>query len=426
MRRSASLYVVIALLVVPFAFAEAPETIFIKNGHIIPVVGAPIDNGSLLIRDGKIVDIGANIKAPSGATIIEAEGRFVYPGMVAPLTAIGVTGYPRAGNDTNETGVSTPHMDPYDALNPEDDCVEVTRIDGVTTVLTVSGSRNVLNGKAIALNLEGNLAHEMLLERDVAQVFNMAAKRDGKYPSTLQGVNAFVRDKLYEAKRYAEKKEKNGDEDSFKRDLEMEALIPVVNQEMPAIFLTSDEVTIRNALRMIEEYELKGIIQAGADILKYADQLAAKKIPVIWSGTTTLPKRWEPVDLNYHTAAVLAEKGVLFAFNEGGRGPGSRNVRRQPVPASLSVAYGLSEDEAIKALTINPAKILGIDDRVGSLEKGKIANVVISSKSLIQMSAKIHTVIINGKVIPQTSVQTRLRDKYDKILKERMKKKKTT
>ena len=306
MRRSASIFVVVALLVLPVAFAQAPGTILIKNGHIIPVVGPSIEKGSLLIREGKIVDIGTNIKAPSGATIIDAEGRYVYPGMVAPLTAVGVTGYPRAGNDTDETGVSTPHMDPYDALNPEDDCIDVTRIDGVTTVLTVSGSRNVLNGKAIVLNLDGNLAHELLLERDVAQVFNMTAKRDGKYPSTLQGVNAFVRDKLYEAKRYAEKKEKNGDEDSFKRDLEMEALLPVVNKEMPAIFLTSDEVTIRNALRMIEEYDLKGIIQAGADILKYADQLAAKKIPVIWSGTTTIPKRWEPVDLNYHTAAVLA------------------------------------------------------------------------------------------------------------------------
>jgi imidazolonepropionase-like amidohydrolase len=425
MRKSASLFVVVALFVLPIAFAETTGTILIKNGHIVPVVGPSIENGSLLIRDGKIVDIGTSIKAPSGAQVIDARGKFVYPGMVAPLTAIGVTGYPRSGNDTNETGVSTPHMDPYDALNPEDDCVDVTRIDGVTTVLTVSGSRNVLNGKAIALNLEGNLAHEMLLKRDVAQVFNMGAKRDGKYPSTLQGVHAFVRDKLYEAKRYAEKKEKNGDKDSFKRDLELEALVPVVIGEMPGIFLTADEVTLRNALRIIEEYDLKGIIQASADILKYADQLAEKKIPVIWNGTTTVPRRWETVDLNYHTAAVLAEKGVLFAFSEGRRGPGSRNVRRQPVPASLSVAYGLSEKEAIKALTINPAKILGIDDKVGSLEKGKIANVVISSKSLIQMSAKIDTVIINGKVIPMTSVQTRLRDKYEKIVKERMKKKTT-
>ena len=117
---------------------------------------------------------------------------------------------------------------------------------------------------------------------------------------------------------------------------------------------------------------------------------------------------------------MLAAKGVLFAFNET-RGQGSRNVRRQPVPASLSVAYGLSEEEAIKALTINPARILGIDDQVGSLEAGKIANVVVCSKSLVELSSRIQTVIIKGKVIPLTSPQTRLRDKFEKIVRERMK-----
>ena len=134
-----------------------------------------------------------------------------------------------------------------------------------------------------------------------------------------------------------------------------------------------------------------------------------------------MPDRWEPIDQNYRAAWVLAAKGVLFAFNES-RGQGSRNVRRQPVPASLSVAYGLSEDDAIKALTINPARILGIDDQVGSLEPGKIANVVVCTKSLIQLSSRIQTVIIKGKVIPRTSYQTRLREKFDQIVKERMSK----
>jgi imidazolonepropionase-like amidohydrolase len=202
----------------------------------------------------------------------------------------------------------------------------------------------------------------------------------------------------------------------------MEALLPVVNGEMPVILLTSDEVTIRIALRIIEEYNLKGILHATSGILKFVDELAAKKIPVIWAGTNTRPDRWEPTDLNYHTASVLEEKGVLFAFTDGG-GPGSRGIRRMPVPASLSIAHGLSEEAAVRAITINPAKILGIDDQVGSLEEGKTANLIICSKSLIQTSSKIDTVIINGKVIPLTSFQTRLRDKYEVIVKERLAKK---
>lgn len=415
-------------------FAQAQETILIKNGTIVPVVGNPIQNGSLLIQKGKIVKIGTDIKAPSDAKIIDVKGMYVYPGIVAPLTAVGVTGYPGAGSDTDEIGISTPHMDPFDAINPEDECIEVTRIDGVTTVLTASGSRSVLNGKAVIMNLEGDLAEDLVIKRYAAQIFNIGAKTQGKYPSTLMGVNSLIRDKLNQARFYAEKKKKSIEqagekknekrEEPFKLDLEMEALIPVINKEVPVLFITSDEVTIRNALQIIKEYNLKGIIHARAGILKFVDQLVARKIPVIWAGTTTIPQRWEPFDLNYHTASVFAAKEVLFAFNESGRGPGSRNVRRQPVPASLSVAYGLSEEEAIKALTINPAKILGIDDQVGSLEKGKTANIIICSKSLIQLSSKIHTVIINGKVIPRTSVQTRLRDKFVKIVKERIRKKK--
>jgi imidazolonepropionase-like amidohydrolase len=217
-----------------------------------------------------------------------------------------------------------------------------------------------------------------------------------------------------------QKQEPKPGQEAPKPDPEMETLARVLRRELPVMFVTSNETTIRNAIELIDEYNLKGIIFAGADILKSVDQLAAKKIPVVWAGTTTMPARWEPIDMNYRAASVLASKGVLFAFNET-RGQGARNVRRQPVPASLSVAYGLSEEEAIKALTINPAKILGIDDQVGSLEVGKIANVVVCSKSLVELSSKIQTVIIKGKVIPLTSSQTRLRDKFEKIVKDRMK-----
>jgi len=403
--------------------AQPQETILIQNGTIVPVVGRIIQNGSLLIQKGKIVQIGTNIKAPSDAKIIDAKGMYVYPGLVAPLTAIGVTGYPGAGNDMDEVGVSTPQMDPYDAINPEDDCIEVTRIGGVTTVMTISGSRNVINGKSVIMNLEGDLAEDMVIKKYIAQIFNMGARRKDKYPTTLPGVNSLIRAKLDEAKLYAEKKKGEKKEEPFKHNLEMEALIQVIKGEALALFITYNEVTIRNALRIIKEYNLKGILYAKADILKFADQLAAEKIPVIWAGTMTIPKRWEPYDWNYHTAAILSAKGVRFALGQTSWGPNNRDVRNLPVPASMSVAHGLAEEEAIKAITIYPARILGVDDQVGSLEVRKTANVVIWSESPIQMRARVHTVIINGKIIPMTSFQTRLRDKFEKLVRERMKKK---
>jgi imidazolonepropionase-like amidohydrolase len=401
-------------------------------------VGEVIPNGSLLIQNGKIAKIGTDIEIPPLATVIDAEGKCVYPGLVAAMTAVGVTGYPGSGNDVNELGVVTPQIDAFDAINPEDSTIEVTRIDGVTTVMTTSGSMNIINGKAVVLNLRGNIAEEMVIKRDMAQIFNMGAKgqsgfgprRPGNYPTTLPGIMALVRDKLNQALFYAEKaknaqknekeRESGRESEPFKRDLAMEALLQVLKGKMPAVFITSNEVTIRNALQIIKEYKLKGIIYARADILKFADQLALEKIPVIWAGTTTIPERWQPYDLNYHSAAVLSKKGVLFCFDILGFGVNSHRVRSIPVPASISVAHGLSEEEAIKALTINPAKILGVDELVGSLEVGKLANVALWDDTPIQLSSRVRKVIIEGNVIPMTSVQTRLRDKFEKIVYERM------
>ncbi|MGB6867941.1 MAG: amidohydrolase family protein [Candidatus Aminicenantaceae bacterium] len=438
MNKRIQLIFVLILVFILTNVALSQEQILIKNGKIVPVVGEVIPNGSLLIQNGKIAKIGTDIEIPPLATVIDAEGKCVYPGLVAAMTAVGVTGYPGSGNDVNELGVVTPQIDAFDAINPEDSTIEVTRIDGVTTVMTTSGSMNIINGKAVVLNLRGNIAEEMVIKRDMAQIFNMGAKgqsgfgprRPGNYPTTLPGIMALVRDKLNQALFYAEKAknaQKNEKEresgrasEPFKRDLAMEALLQVLKGKMPAVFITSNEVTIRNALQIIKEYKLKGIIYARSDILKFADQLALEKIPVIWAGTTTIPERWQPYDLNYHTAAVLSKKGVLFCFDILGFGVNSHRVRSIPVPASISVAHGLSEEEAIKALTINPAKILGVDELVGSLEVGKLANVALWDDTPIQLSSRVRKVIIEGNVIPMTSVQTRLRDKFEKIVYERM------
>jgi imidazolonepropionase-like amidohydrolase len=421
MKRLAALFVMIALGIVRVAVpTAAQDAIVIKNGKIIPVVGVPISGGSLVIEKGKITAIGPDVRVPEKAQIINAAGMYVYPGMVAPLTAVGLSGYPGAGSDTNEIGLSVPYLDPYEALNPEDETIAVARVDGITTVLTAAGSARLINGKAIALRLDGDLPEDMILQRDVCLVFNTSAKQTNSYPATFEGISRFFDDKLDKARQYAEKK-KGGDS---AHDPEMDALAAVLDGQKTILFVAQGEIPIRIALRLIGEFKLKGILfTASTDILKYADEIAARKIPVIWAGTMGLPDRWKPMDLNYHTAAVLAEKKILFAFSES-PGLGSSNVRRQPVPASLSVAYGLSEEEAVKALTINPARIFGLADRIGSLEVGKAADIIISTKPIIQASAKIKTVIINGQVIPMTNVQTRLRDKYRRIVEERMKRKK--
>ncbi len=435
-RRYRCLIVLFVVLTVA-GLGQGAETIFIHNARIVPVVGKTIENGCLLIENGKIAAIGPKLTAPANAETIDAGGLSVYPGMVAMMTSVGITGYPGAGDDINEVGVSTPHMDPFDALNPEDDCIEVARLGGVTTVMTAAGTRNVINGKAIVLNLDGNLAEDMVIKRDVAQVFNLGARQQGKYPVTLPGVIAFIRDKLNQAKRYMERKELKKEGGGAKEEVmkgqmmreeyataspELEALIPIIKGEIPVLFITSDEVMIRDAFLLLKEFGLKGILYATGDILKFADRLKQEKIPVIWAGTTRIPERWEPFDLNYRTAFLLSSKGLAFAFDQLGWGLGNRNVRNLPVPASISIAHGLSEEEAVRAMTIHPAQFLGVGDQVGSLEVGKTANVVLWKGSPVQLSSRVEKLIIRGRVVPLTSVQTRLRDRFEPIVGERLKK----
>ena len=162
--------------------ADAQEAILVRNGTIVPVVGARIPNGSLLIQNGKIVQIGVVVKAPPDAKVIDAKGLYVYPGLVASFTAIGLVGAAGQVSDTDEVGVSNPQMDPYDAINPEDDSIEVARVDGVTTVMTVAGSRGVVDGKGVILNLQGDLAPDMVFRRYAVQIFNVGARTQGNTP----------------------------------------------------------------------------------------------------------------------------------------------------------------------------------------------------------------------------------------------------
>jgi imidazolonepropionase-like amidohydrolase len=325
-------------------------------------------------------------------------------------------------------------MDPFDALNPEDECIEVARLGGVTTVLTIAGTQNVLSGQSILIHLDGDLAADMLIKKNVAQIFNLGARQQGKYPVTLPGVMALIRDKLNQTRRYietrklmdkkpaAKREEAKGEgmgEESFRPSPEYEALIPVVEGEIPVLFMTYNEVTIANALALIKEFNLKGILYASADVLTYADKIKEQPVPLIWAGTTAVPSRWEAPDHNFLAGSVLARKGILFAFDQLGWGPGNRNVRNLPVPAAHSVAHGLAEEEAIRAMTIHPAKFFGVDKEIGSLEAGKTADLAVWSGSPIQMRSRVEKVIINGRIIPPESVQTRLRDKFEKIVRER-------
>lgn len=414
---------VLFLAAAAFPSASSPEILFIKNAKIMPVTAPPIEGGGILIENGRIARFGAGLVPPAGVKVIDAGGHPVYPGMISTLTNIGLIRRPGAGDDLNEIGTSTAQVDPFDALNPEDDSIEVARLGGVTSALTISGTRNVINGKSVLIKLDGHLAEDMVVRRYPAQIFQFRVRGQDRYPSTLPGVMAFIRSKFEDVRRYRNTAGKpSGDAaPGIRRDFELEALIPVLDGDVAALFLTHDALSVRSALTLIEEFGLRGVIFARAGVLEFADRLAEKNIPVIWAGATTTPGPGEPYDINFRTAAGLARKGVLFAFEKIVGEPDGRNSPRNlPVPAALSVAHGLSEDDAIRALTINPARILGVEKDTGSIEVGKTADLVIWSGSPIQMTSRVLHVVIGGRAVPLESIQTRLRDKYERIVRERM------
>ncbi len=360
------------LLLPRLSSGPAQEALVIKGGTIIPVSGPSVAGGSLVIEKGRITALGKTVKTPAGARVVDATGQYVYPGLVAPMASLGLTGYPGAGSDINEIGPSTPYLDPFEALNPEDETIAVARVDGVTSCLTPAGISRLINGNLIALHLDGSLPEQMVLQRGVGLVFNTSVRQANAYPSTLEGVSRFFTDKLDKARQYAEKKK--GGEKAV--DPEMEALAAVLDGGKRVVFQARDEVPIRIALRLMADYKIKGIL---------------------WT----------------------ASNAIHFAFTDS-TGLGGSNVRRLPVPAALSTAYGLPEEEALKAITLNPARIFGLDDRIGSLDVGKSADVVVCSKPILQASSKIKHVFIAGREIPRQNVQTRLRDMYRPLVEERL------
>lgn len=403
------------------------ETIAVINGLVIVGNGEVIENGTVLIDDGIIKSVGTDVEIPEGATIIDAGGRRVLPGFIDPYTVIGLVEVRSVSMtvDANEsTETATPQVRAADAINPDSTVIPVTRIGGITTVLVSPGNSNPINGQAAVINLDGRTIDELLLADNVAVVFNFSqrAQRSGRYPSTRPGVNAFIRQTLYDTKNYGEKMKKkdgktekdegdNEEKGPAKVDLRYEALQPVLRGELPVIAEAREVQEIRAALSIAEEFGLKLILLNPEHAYKMLDEIKKSGFPILLGTTFSTPSEPESHDRYYSLAATLHKAGIPFAFTTSS----AHSVRTLQDHAAMAVTYGLPPMEAIKAITINPAKFLGIDKKVGSLEKGKLANLTIWSGCPLQITSKVEKLIIEGKDIPLISRQEKLRDKFSDV-----------
>ncbi|MFN0178229.1 MAG: amidohydrolase family protein [Gemmatimonadales bacterium] len=395
------------------AVAQRPaaETVAIVNATIVPVVGSRIERGTIVITAGKIAAVGATVAVPATARRIDAAGLFVYPGLIDAGTRLGLTevGSVPGPEDTQELGSFNPHNLALTAVNPHSDLIPVTRANGITTAIT-SARGGLIQGYAALIDLDGWTPDEMGVAPRAAMVmtYPRIAGGRGRFRGGQaeagdpgEAMNRQVRELssyLKEAKAFATLATRE------RANLPFQALWPVLAGEVPALFDVQTAGQIRGVLSLADSLGLRVILRGASEAWMLADTLAARRIPVIVGPLTQTPDGDQPYDAVYGNPGVLAAAGVMIAFQSDDAAE-SRNL---PYNAALATAYGLSSEEALKALTINPATIFGVADRIGSIEVGKVANLQITTGDPLDARTQIRHVFIRGLEQPMADRHSKL------------------
>ncbi len=418
-----------------FAVAANAQSYAITNARIVTVSGATIDKGTIVIRNGLIDAVGANVATPADAQVFDATGLTVYPGFFDSLTSLGLAApAPQVGGGGRGGGQAAAAAAPavplvmsnsnYPAgLRPEevtsDDLragetqFETNRNAGFTTVLSV-GRTGIFNGQSAVINLAGESVSDMVIKSPFAEHISFVTLGSGGYPQSLLGTFSALRQMFYDAQRLQEwEKSYAANPKGMKRpesDKSLEALFPIVSGKMPVVFNANTEREIIRAIDLIKEFRLNGIIAGGQEAWKVADRLKANNVAVLLS--LNFPKRMtasspdadpEPLETlrtraeTPKGAGKLAAAGVKFAFESGG----ATAIGDFFTNAGKAVEAGLSKDAAVRAMTLGAAEILGVDNRLGSIEAGKIANLAIVKGDLFGRDKFVPQIIIDGKVFEQ-------------------------
>ena len=405
-------------------------TIAIRNARIVTVSGPDIERGTVVIRDGKIEAVGANVSVPAGAQTIDGNGLSVYPGMIDAGTNMGLVEVPQGANgtvDLSEVGELNPNAKAIIAVNPHSAHIAVTRVEGITNTLTAPTS-GLISGQAALINLLGTAPKEMAVVPQVALVINYPRIGGGgggfggfqQQPANLAETLTAnerqvdqIRKMLRDAEAYGRAQDAYAKDKSLPRpdrNIVLEPLVPYVRGEQPVIFRADREAEIRGALRFADEMKLKAIILGGNDAWKVASLLKDKNVPVILTGIFSLPSREDDTyDSLYENAAKLQQAGVRFCISTGDAGPEVRNLAQY---AGMAAAFGLSKADAVKAVTLFPAQILNVADRLGSIEVGKMANLVVTDGDLLEIRSRIRYLLIDGRPVVLSSRHTELNDAF--------------
>jgi imidazolonepropionase-like amidohydrolase len=429
---------VVGLFVCMFAAAALSQQkpTVLKGGKLLTVSHGTVENGVLVMQNGKITAVGpaASITIPKDARVIDAKGMTIYPGLIDSEDNLGLTeiSEEQSTNDLIEPSDEImPHMHVYDAFHAESELIPVTRLNGVTNAVIAPDSKDTLPGQDSFVQLAGKTSQEMVLIRDIAMPLNFTGDQrrneswdKRKFPQTRMGMAAQLRQAFLDAQDYAqhwadyEKKkseaaQKTDDKDKKtptapKRDLKLEALLPYLQGKKPVVLAAEEANDLQTAVSLAHEFNLKFVLNHISHSQSVLDYVAGLKVPVIVGPIYEDPKPFERYDAVYSLPAQLYKKGIKIVFASYD----AHNVRNLPYQPGYATAFGLPYDEALKAITLNAAETWGVADQLGSLDAGKIANVVIANGDPLDVRTDVKQVFIAGQEIPMTSRQTHLRDQY--------------
>ncbi|MEZ4424340.1 MAG: amidohydrolase family protein [Gemmatimonadota bacterium] len=392
----------------------AAQTIAITGGQVHTGTGEVIENGTVVLVDGRIAAVGANATVPTGATRVDATGKVVTAGFFDAFTGLGVTEVDAESN-TVDRGESNDHISAAfqlrDALNPFATNVAVTRVDGITRAIVAPQSfGSVLQGQGMYINLGGASASAMVERSPVAMYATLGESGAAAAGGSRAAAMLLLREALDDARDYARNREAY--EGNRRRPyalgrLDLEALVPVVRGDLPLVVSAHRASDILAALQLKDEYGLQLVIAGAGEGWMVADELRAARVPVITNATVNLPT-FETLAISYENAARMAEAGVevvLSTFDVA-------NVRNLRQEAGMAVSYGMDYETALRAVTVTPARVFGLASSYGVLESGNVGDVVVWSGDPFEVTTAAERVFIDGQEVPPDTRQRALLERY--------------
>jgi len=411
------------------------KPLVLKGGKLLTVSHGAIENGVLVMSAGKVsaIDTASSIKIPKDAEVIDVTGMTVYPGLIDSESYLGLTEISAEGstNDLIETSDEImPHMHVYDAFHAESELIPVARLNGITDAIVAPQNQDTLPGQDAFVQLDGKSANDMLLVRDIALPLNFTGEQrrnesweKRKFPQTRMGLAAQLRQTFLDAQDYSERwadyekkksdtfskaDDKKGPPSPPKRDLRLEALLPYLQGKKSIVLAAREPSDLETAVGLAQQFKLRFVLNHVSHSQPVLDYVASLKVPVIVGPIYENPKNYERYDAVYKLPGELYKRGVKIAFASYD----AHAVRNLPYAAGYATAFGLPHDEALKAITLNPAEIWGVADQLGSLDVGKTANVVVADGDPLDVKTDVKRIFIAGRQVPMTSRQTVLRDRY--------------